>query len=172
MNFTDPQIATLRAALIAGRQRYCADMAEHGEDGLKRPEPNIKAAMEMLGMQWAGDESQIYGGDEWSGNEQFKMKPISKQMAEAVTPTDTEHELPPDFGNDEISLAMKEAAKPHVKVDTLTPVVAKWGKLARKIDSLRPSFEGGEVWERGYKTGLADCYRMCASELEKHLKSR
>jgi hypothetical protein len=72
MNITDKQTRTLRAALIAARAHYCRDVCETGGDGMKEPEPDIKAAMEMLGMQWEGDLMKIFHEGPWSGNEQFK----------------------------------------------------------------------------------------------------
>lgn len=74
MTFTEKQIDLLRAALIAGREYYCRDQAEHGGDGMEAPEDDIKAAMELMGMQWPGDLSQIFHGDAWTGNEQLKPK--------------------------------------------------------------------------------------------------
>jgi hypothetical protein len=73
MNLTPEQLHVMRAALIAARQAYCSDMCEHGSDGMETPHPDIKAAMELLGMQWQGDLDQIFHGDEWDGNKQFKV---------------------------------------------------------------------------------------------------
>lgn len=72
MNRTEDQAQIIRAALIAARTHYCFDQAEHGGDGMKTPEPSVKAAMEIMGMQWNCDVMKIYSGDEWAGNEQFK----------------------------------------------------------------------------------------------------
>lgn len=75
MNLTEDQITTMRCALIAARFYYCCDVCEHGGDGMEEPEPDIKAAMEMLGMKWDGDVMKIYHDDMWNGNEQFKPTP-------------------------------------------------------------------------------------------------
>jgi hypothetical protein len=72
VKLSDHQIQLLRSALVTARAHYCRDLCEHGDDGMETPEPKLKAAMEMLGMTWDGDLTEIFHGDRWTGNEHLK----------------------------------------------------------------------------------------------------
>lgn len=82
MTLTDEQLATIRAALIAGRLAHCYACDEHGDDGMRHPEPSIQAAMEMLGMAYHCSISELFTGrgfkgNPWAGNEAFEPKPLT-----------------------------------------------------------------------------------------------
>ena len=72
MSLSESDIKILMAGLIAAREHYCRDLCEYGGDGMETPQPDIKAAMELMGMNWSGNLNEIYHGDVWTGNEQFK----------------------------------------------------------------------------------------------------
>lgn len=84
MTLSSPELALLRRALIEARFCYCRDMDEHGDDGMETPDPDIKGAMELLGMKYEASDlvglaTWGNGGvvscwdyhHKWEGNEQF-----------------------------------------------------------------------------------------------------
>lgn len=67
-------VAILKHALISARYHYFCDLCEHGESGNENPDPDIKAAMKLLGMHWEADEMEIFHGDKWAGNESHNCR--------------------------------------------------------------------------------------------------
>lgn len=118
--------------MIAARLHYAQDMDEHGNDAMETPHPDIKAAMEIMGMtyecavkklvSWPHNDPERFPLFAWEGNDE--LAPVAHVHVETQLFC---NKCRAELQESEMDAGYDSGAKQGLCPDCGHPVVAKEG---------------------------------------------